>query len=83
MQLILLPGLDGTGELFRPLLPYLGQQALQVLPLPRDTSQDYADLTHTILEQLPKNEGFVLLGESFSGALALKIANLAEALSRR
>lgn len=75
MQLILLPGLDGTGELFRPLLPYLGQQALQVLPLPRDTSQGYADLTHTILEQLPKNEDFVLLGESFSGALALKIAN--------
>jgi pimeloyl-ACP methyl ester carboxylesterase len=75
MQLILLPGLDGTGELFRPLLPYLGQQARQVLPLPRTASQGYADLTNSILAQLPKNEDFVLLGESFSGALALKIAN--------
>lgn len=47
-SIILLPGLDGTGVLFKPLVGF-------------------------VLDRLPDSE-FVLLGESFSGPIALRVA---------
>lgn len=75
VTLVLLPGLDGTGALFEPLLrelpPYL--QPL-VVTYPPEGSQDYATLTRFVLAQLPHDRPFVLLGESFSGPVAVLAA---------
>lgn len=71
MKLVLLPGMDGTGELFDPLLRRL-EVATSVVPLPQRGEQDYDTLSDHVLGQLPEGE-FVLLAESFSGPLAARI----------
>lgn len=72
MIVVLLPGLDGTGEQFKSLLPQINARCL-VLALPQDGAQDYDALTDYVLAQLP-NEEFVLLAESFSGPIATRVA---------
>ena len=75
MKLILLPGLDGTGELFAPLVAHLGADIeTRVVAYPPDGSQRYTDLLEYVRASLPVDEPFVLLGWSFSGPLALMIA---------
>lgn len=71
----LLPGLDGTGTLFRPLLAHLppGLRPL-VVTYPTDEALDYAELLPRVLDALPTSAPYVLLGESFSGPLALMAA---------
>jgi pimeloyl-[acyl-carrier protein] methyl ester esterase len=72
--LVLLPGLDGTGILFRPLLPHLPSTIRPiVISYPPDQSLNYAQLLEIALKELPK-EPFIILGESFSSVLALMIA---------
>src|ERR1700677_2682366 len=73
--LVLLPGLDGTGIQFRPLLPHLPKEIRPiVLSYPPDQALGYADLLPRVLSALPKDVPFVLLGESFSGPLAIMAA---------
>jgi pimeloyl-ACP methyl ester carboxylesterase len=73
--LVLLPGLDGTGVLFEPLLDALPEHvAPRVVAYPVDRLLDYQELAPLIAARLPKGEPFVLLGESFSGPLALMAA---------
>ena len=66
--------MDGTGELFAPLEHALGG-ALTVhrMRYPVDEPLDYAQLEGWLRPRLPR-EPFVLLGESFSGPLAIAIA---------
>jgi pimeloyl-[acyl-carrier protein] methyl ester esterase len=72
VTLVLLPGLDGTGLLFEPLLRVLPQSISPVVVrYPPDQPLDYEQLLPIVLNSLPANEPFVLLGESFSGPLAL------------
>ncbi len=74
--LVLLPGLDGSGELFAPLRTALGTDIdCRVLVLPTDGAQDQQVLASRLLSLLP-NEPFVLLAESFSVAIAVAIARL-------
>lgn len=73
MRLVLLPGLNGGSALFAPLLAELGDIDCQVLELPEHGPQDYHALTHKIAERLPSTP-FVLLGESFSGPIAYRLA---------
>lgn len=73
--LVLMPGMDGTGDLFAPLVHALGPaQPVQVLRYPGDRAWGYTELLRCAREQLPAEEPFVLLGESFSGPLAWKLA---------
>jgi len=75
MKLLLLPGLDGTGILFDPFLECLPRSIEPVVtPLPNDVPLGYAELAHRLRATLPSNEPFILLGESFSGPLALLLA---------
>jgi pimeloyl-[acyl-carrier protein] methyl ester esterase len=70
----LLPGLDGTGVLFRPLCAQLDKKLqANVVAYPRDGILGYRELLPLVQNQLP-NTPFVLLGESFSGPLALMAA---------
>ena len=74
MKLVLLPGLDGTGDLFAPLLSSITCPT-QIIRLPQSGPQDYDTLTEYVLSQLPDEE-FVLLAESFSGPIAAKISGM-------
>lgn len=74
-HLVLLPGMDGTGELFRAFVSAApGHVTTQVIAFPPDRKLGYGDLARLTLAQLPRENRFVLLGESFSGPLALGLA---------
>ncbi|MCX7048514.1 MAG: alpha/beta hydrolase [Candidatus Sumerlaeota bacterium] len=76
VMLVLLPGLDGTGILFEPLLEVLPPEILpKVVAYPPDQPLDYEALLPQVLASLPEREPFVLLGESFSGPLAVMAAS--------
>jgi pimeloyl-ACP methyl ester carboxylesterase len=73
--LVLLPGMDGTGDLFSSVLPLLSQVVrTQVVSYPPDQPLDHAQLAEFVLEQLPQDRPFALLGESFSGPIAAAVA---------
>jgi pimeloyl-ACP methyl ester carboxylesterase len=75
MHLLLLPGLDGTGRLFEPLLPFLPPSlAAVVVAYPPDRPLDYAALLPHVEAAIPDGREFLVLGESFSGPLALLLA---------
>jgi pimeloyl-ACP methyl ester carboxylesterase len=75
LALTLLPGLDGSGVLFRPLLRHLAPEFRPiVVAYPPDKVLGYDELLHIVLSALPSPSPFVLLGESFSGPLALMAA---------
>lgn len=70
-----MPGLDGSGVLFRPLLKRLPPEVVpQVITYPATTPLGYAELLPHVMAALPESGAFVVLGESFSGPLALMVA---------
>ena len=76
LSLVLLPGLDGTGKLFTPLIKYLPDQLRPVVvSYPRDIPYGYEDLLAIVQSSLPKDRKYIILGESFSGPLALLAAH--------
>ncbi len=73
-MLLLLPGMDGTGRLFAPLLARLPPTiATRTIAYPGDQPLGYAELLTFVRGQLPAGDYF-LLAESFSGPLALCLA---------
>jgi pimeloyl-[acyl-carrier protein] methyl ester esterase len=73
--LVLLPGLDGTGDFFQPLLEALADGVRsQVVRYPVDSAYDYATCLRLARAELPADRPYVLLGESFSGPVAISIA---------
>jgi pimeloyl-[acyl-carrier protein] methyl ester esterase len=73
--LVLLPGLDGTGELYAPLLEVIGGRArTKVICYPVDRSLSYAELLELVENELRSEQQMVLIGESFSGPIALRLA---------
>jgi pimeloyl-ACP methyl ester carboxylesterase len=67
--------MDGTGILFGPLLRALpASLSPLVISYPGDKPLSYDELLTTIASLLSTDEPFILLGESFSGPLALRIA---------
>ncbi len=74
-RLVLLPGLDGTGDLFEPFRRAVG--AASPLTVVRYSSPElirYVDCLAAARDQLPRAEPYVLVGESFSGPIAVSIA---------
>lgn len=72
--IILLPGMDGTGELLKPLAERLAaHRPTWIIRYPVDRRLDYNQLTDFVGERLPTGR-FVILGESFSGAIAIETA---------
>jgi pimeloyl-ACP methyl ester carboxylesterase len=73
--LVLLPGLDGTGDFFQPLLETLSRSVRsRVVRYPVDGACDYATCQELARAQLPTDGPYVLLGESFSGPVAIALA---------
>jgi pimeloyl-ACP methyl ester carboxylesterase len=78
--LVLLPGLDGTGRLFDEFVKSLGQSVDSlIVAYPKDRSLGYDELEALVLVALPRDRRFILLGESFSGPIAIRIAARAPA----
>ena len=76
VSLVLLPGLDGTGELFKPLIDCLpGWISPIVASYPKARPCGYRELKAYVQHLLPQDSDFVILGESFSGPLAVMAAH--------
>lgn len=74
MKAVLLPGMDGTGEMFRPLTDKLPEKIEPIIiSYPLDKVMDYEELVSYVIDRLPE-EDFVLVAESFSGYIAYQIA---------
>jgi pimeloyl-ACP methyl ester carboxylesterase len=75
LHLILLPGLDGTGRMFVPLLEVLPPSMRpHVISYPTDRPLGYDELADYVRARLPDRGRIVLLGESFSGPIAIRVA---------
>src|SRR5512138_2251270 len=73
-RLVLLPGLDGTGDLFAPFIDALDGYPTQVVAYPADRAMNYAAHEAHARAQLPRDEDCILLAESFSGPVGIAIA---------
>jgi pimeloyl-[acyl-carrier protein] methyl ester esterase len=72
-QLILLPGLDGTGELFADFINALPAPLFaSPVAYPVDRFLSYSELLPLVASAVPSAESFVLLAESFSTPLAIR-----------
>ena len=75
ITLVLLPGLDGTGTLFDQLVDALqGAVPTKVVAYPPDLAVGYETLELIAERLLPQQGPIVLLGESFSGPIAIALA---------
>lgn len=73
--LVLLPGLDGSGDFFDALCRQLPPHwRTHVVPYPGDRPLSYSELAEFVLAALPDDGPFVLLAESFSGPVAIQVA---------
>ncbi|TWU09217.1 haloalkane dehalogenase [Symmachiella macrocystis] len=74
-NLLLLPGLHGVGSLFPPFISAMPPHwTTRTFEYPLDAVRSYEDWTAKIRETLPEREPFVMVAESFSGPIAVKIA---------
>jgi pimeloyl-ACP methyl ester carboxylesterase len=72
--IVLLPGMDGSGALLTGVVECLTAfRPVRVIVFPNDKPLTYDELTAYVLERLPDRR-FVLLGESFSGPIAIEVA---------
>lgn len=66
--------MDGTGELLRSLADQLAlHRPVHLFAYPPDRPLSYAQLATYVMERAP-NRPFIVLGESFSGPIAIEIA---------
>lgn len=73
-EILLLPGMDGTGDLLAPFARALNRtRRARVLSYPPDRRLGYDDLVEHVVPRLPAAP-CILLGESFSGPIAIEIA---------
>jgi pimeloyl-ACP methyl ester carboxylesterase len=74
IPIVLLPGMDGSGALLTGLVDCLALfRPVLVISLPNDRPLTYDGLTDCVAKRLP-DVRFVLLGESFSGPIAIEVA---------
>jgi len=75
LTVVLLPGMDGTGLLFQPFMDALGGEFdVKVVRYPTDESLGYDELISIAHAAMPDQGPYVILGESFSGPIAISIA---------
>jgi pimeloyl-ACP methyl ester carboxylesterase len=75
MTLVLLPGLNGTKDLFVSFQAAASTNfKIIVVEYPDDPNLGYDALQEIAQQSLPVNEEFILVGESFSGPIAIAIA---------
>ncbi|MES2935853.1 MAG: alpha/beta hydrolase [Pseudomonadota bacterium] len=74
-SIVLIPGMDGTGALFADFIAALGPGIDPiVVSYPVNQALDYAALEAIAGAALPTDRPYILLGESFSGPVAISLA---------
>lgn len=75
MTFVFLPGMDGTGYLFEPILKlWKDKPDPRVISYPSDRVMSYDELLPYVMERLPTDQPYVIVAESFGGPLAARIA---------
>jgi pimeloyl-[acyl-carrier protein] methyl ester esterase len=75
LKLLLLPGMDGTGELFSEFVRLLPDWIEpRVMSYPSGQRLSYEQLLPVLRTALPSDKPFVILAESFSTPLAVRLA---------
>lgn len=73
--LVLLPGLDGSLELAQPFVRAAAQHfSVRTVAYDIEPDQSQVGLAQRMAGQLPSDQPFVLVGESFGGPIALRLA---------
>ena len=68
--------MDGTGDLFEPLVSALeGSLETHTVSYPMDKALDYKELLSLVTSCIPNEKPYFILGESFSGPLAIMAAS--------
>jgi pimeloyl-ACP methyl ester carboxylesterase len=67
--------MDGTGELFAPLIESLPGVKTTVVSYPKDACLDWEELLQFVESSVPTGEPITLVAESFSGPIAIKLAS--------
>jgi pimeloyl-ACP methyl ester carboxylesterase len=81
INLILLPGMDGTGDLFAPFIAALNEKTSSVkiniitVSYPLNEVLSYPQLIKLASTHIPLDQPYILLGESFSGPVAIALAS--------
>jgi len=73
--IVLLPGMDGTGTLFKTfvgLLPHGIDD--KIVSYPKDRHMSYAQLAELVIDVLPRSTPYVIIAESYSGPVASILA---------
>ena len=74
-QFVLLPGMDGTGNLFERFIEALQKEfETTTVRYPTDAIHSYGELLKLVQSAIPESDLFVLLAESFSTPLAIQCA---------
>lgn len=75
-HLVLLPGMDGTGQLFHRFASALPEGVkVTIVQYPTDKELDWEDLANLVARQLPPEDSFALIAESFSGPIGILLAS--------
>ena len=75
LHLVLLPGMDGTGDLFDAFIDAAPRDVdTTIVRYPTDEVLTYREYVDLAARHLPEASPFVLLGESFSGPVAISLA---------
>ena len=75
LTLVLLPGMDGAGTLFEPFVAALaGEFDVTVVAYPPNEPLGYQELELVARASLPASGPYVIVGESFSGPIAISLA---------
>ena len=76
MKVLILPGLDGTGIMLEEFSARLRTRLeVQVIEYPKDVRLNYAELASLVIGQLPRDEPYSIIAESFSGPIAAIVAS--------
>jgi pimeloyl-[acyl-carrier protein] methyl ester esterase len=72
---VLLPGMDGSGKFFSDFVSCLGANVVaKVVSYPKNEQNTYAELCQLVEKELPKDDPYIILSESFSGPIGISLA---------
>ena len=73
-NIVFMPGLDGTGKSFEPLLPLLAEDArVTIVRYPKEKTLSFSETVECAAAQIPAGEPPVVIAESFSGPVAVRM----------
>lgn len=75
MKWVFLPGMEGSGLLFEPVISHLPTNVEPIIiNYPCNLPLDYEALTLRVEQSVPKHSPYILVAESFSGPIGYEIA---------